>query len=151
MKKIKKLRLLALAGLLAVSFVCGKGFHKQGENDQAVFFELPRQVQTELLAGAIALLSQPEDGYAVRLTIGGVLLNRLALPQWGDTLEEVTGGFLYGGVSEIPKAGDAGAMVAASDALRGHMPVPGATRFGVGEPPEEVENAVEFGGYWFGS
>lgn len=147
MKKYKRNALvLALCALLALSPLPRSAGEDKGET--AVFSELSEQEQTELLAGAIALLTESGESYVVRLTIGGILLDRMASPFWGDTLWEVVEP-LTDASEHLPEAYDEGALAAAKAAILGLRPVPGAMYFGKGEAPDGVEAAASFGGYWF--
>lgn len=135
-----------LAACLALTAVLGSLLSRSEPESSPAFATLPAQTQTELLAGAVALLTEPEDGYTVRLAVAGVLLNRLDAETYGDTVWQVTAPLLDPALSEIPQTGDSTALRAAQDAMRGHDPLPNALSFGTKDPPE---GAILLGRWWF--
>lgn len=136
-----------LAACLALTALLGSLLSRsEPEESSPAFAALPAQTKTELLAGALALLTEPEDGYTVRLAVAGVLLNRLDAEIYGDTVWQVTAPLLDPTVSEIPQTGDSTALRAAQDAMRGHNPLPNALSCGTKDPPE---GAILLGRWWF--
>ena len=141
-----KRRWLGLISLMILLFLPFSMRPKPQEGTVSAFAELEERVQTELLASAIALLTPPDTPYVARLAVGGVLLNRLEHPSFGDSLFEVVS---TQGVTVLPDRADEGALQAAQDLLSGLNPLPKALYFGRGAPPEGEDNAVSVGGYWF--